>query len=185
MNIKTEIDVYICKNYKQLNSTTSKIIKKRNRKLDATSVISHTYLYLMKNQQQIINFAKLHNKTIDHIIYSFALKYINSAIYWENSDVNKETKKLSSKTIDLDDSVEIFHPIVFQQDEIYTDDFIRAFHSTLGKLDGICFQVYYYAGVNTAKDFAEHFDISISSSYNYIRHLKTLFVDYINKNKTH
>ena len=183
MCIKNEIDSYMVKNYKQLNSTTTKIIKKRKRHLDATTVISHTYLYLLKNQQQILDFSNLHGKTVEHIIYSFTLKYINSAIYWENSDINKENSRLSNKTINIELFNETSDSSIFQQDEIYTEDFIQAFYQTLNKLDGICFYAYYYAGFNKAKDFAEHFDISISSSYNSIHHLKSLFTDFINKNK--
>lgn len=187
MNIKSQIDNYIKNNYKQLDSTTTKIIKKRNRFLDASTVISHTYLYLLNNQQEISDFAILHGKTIDHIIYSFTLKYINSSIYWDNSDINKENDRLFNKVYKKPKDLEYeeTEPFCIAIDEIYTEDFIESFYKSLDKLDRISFKCYYYDGIDNAKDFADHFDISVSSAYNSINKLKILLKDFIKINKIH
>lgn len=184
--IKQQIDDYIVANYRQLDSTTRKIIKKYNRHLDPSTVISHAYLYLIDNQQNIVDFSLRYDKTVPHIIYSFCIKYIKSSIYWERSVINRENDRLYNRSVNYD-KVENVDNVYnsSQTDNIYTEDFIQDFYLSLDKLDGICFNIYYYAGIDNTKEFAKHFSISTSSAYSSINRLKKLLDDYIIKNKIH
>ncbi len=185
MNIKQELDTYFTANYKQLESTTRKIIRKYNRHLDAPAVLSATYIHLIGKQQDIIDFSKKNNKTIPHIIYAFVKQYLNKMICWNESQINRENDRLHNRSVKItneDNDTSLDHYITFQQqDEIYTDEFIKGFQDSLKKIDQIAFQVYYYDGLDNAKDFAEHFNISVRGAYLTINHLKDMLRQYVNK----
>lgn len=195
MLLKKQIDDYWTRHYKDIQKTTQKLIKKKKRFLDSSEVISHTYLYLVANQQKIYDFSEKNNKTLDHVIWSFMRKHIYSSIYWDNSDVNIENDRLYKrieknnnpfKSKDEDTEPEEFTAIAFEQeDDIYTDEFITTFYNTLSKLDKICFKIYYYDGIDNAKDFANHLNISKQSAYNSINKLKNLLKDFIELKKIH
>lgn len=184
--IKQDIDNYFNKKYNILESTTTKIIKKHNRDLDSSTVIAMTYLHLIKIEQQIIDFAFKNNKTIEHTIYAFYLTYINSAIYWNNSKINAENDELHNITEkypeEIDYNTEQIDYNTEQINNIYDETFITKFYNSLSKLDSICFKVYYYDNINNAKDFAEHFNISICSAYNTINKLKKLLIQFVKIN---
>ncbi len=183
---KIHVDDYFVVKYSQLESTTSKMIKKYNRTLEVANVISDTYLYILDREKEILQFSRTFSKSIDHTIYSFILQYINKSLIWSNSKINDEANKFMNKHHNLDD--ESAESLVYQkttsyQHNIYTDEFILEFHNSLNKLDGICFQAFYYEGVDNAKDLASKFDISQSSAYSIINRLKNQLKKHIEKNK--
>lgn len=193
---KVIVDEYFIKKYSQLTSTTQKIIVKHKRNLESGNVIGEAYLYVLKNEDKIKEFAIKFGKTLEHIIYSFCLQFINQALFWEESQLNKENNKLFNKVERLDDIIR-FEDLFGDQDElpktvcyttnlesnIYTAEFIQSFYLSLNKLDAICFNVYYYEGIDNAKDFSKHFGISLSSAYISINRLKMLLEYYIKKNQ--
>lgn len=85
--------------------------------------------------------------------------------------------------MNIDDVV--INPTTYQTDDIYNEEFIMNFHQSLTKLDRICFQLYYYDGLEDPKDLAKHLDISLSSTYTIINKLKDKLKKYIQKNKIH
>lgn len=188
--IKSEIDKYFSKTYKQLLITTRKIINKHNRTLKAEEVLAETYIYLIENQKKIVDFSDTFNKTYEHSIYAFTLKFLNSNIYWTNSKINVENNKLKRVTFIPDDEIDIVDVIdnnhsCYQINDIYNSEFIQEFYISLNQLDRITFNLYYYEGMNKAQDLATHLGIAKSSAHRTIKELKTLFIDYTQKNKIH
>lgn len=183
---KEEVDSYYTKKYNQLESTTLKIIKKYNRTLEPANVISSAYIYIIDKEKEITHFSRVFSKSIEHIIYSFTLQYINKTLLWPNSKLNDEANKFINRTLNIDDqeseSIECQNLITYKHN-IYNEEFISEFHRSLNKLDYICFQSFYYEGIDNAKDFALKFDISISSSYITINRLKKLLKNHIKKHK--
>lgn len=185
-NFKSYVDDYFVKKYSQLESTTAKIIKKHSRELEVANVLSATYLYILDKENEIQNFSATYSKSIDHVIYSFTLNYINRSLIWANSEVNVEANKFINKHHNLDDegaeSLE-YQKTTSYQHNIYNEEFILEFHNSLNKLDGICFQAFYFEGVDNAKDLASKFDISQSSAYSIINRLKNQLKKHIEKHK--
>lgn len=197
LTFKQEVDYYFTTKYKQLESTTTKIINKCDRNLEAGNVISAVYLYVLANEDKIIAFAIANNKTIQHSIYSFTKAQLNFSIFQSNSKINIENDKLYNKLekknkmslydFEEDDCTDSYvnyidhYKHIEYEHNIYTEEFIQDFYMSLDKLDAICFEVYYFEGIEKAKDFAEHFDISLSSAYASINRLKTLLKQYILK----
>jgi predicted transcriptional regulator len=183
---KQEVDSYFVLKYSQLEETTKKIITKYNRTLEASNVISSAYLYIISKEPEILHFSRTFSKSIEHTIYSFTLQYINKALIWPNSKINDEENKFINRTINIDceDQHECaYQKITTYQHNIYTDEFIESFYKSLKKLDAICFQAFYFEGVDNAKELAIKFDISISSAYTSINRLKKLLKEHINKHK--
>lgn len=182
---KNQVDDYFVTKYSQLESTTGKIIKKYNRSLEAANVLSATYLYIQDKEKEILHFSRTFSKSIDHVIYSFTLKYINQSM-WPKSTLNYEGNKFINKHHNLDDEAAEcleYQKTTSYQHNIYTEEFIQDFHNSLNKLDGICFQAFYFEGVDNAKDLASKFDISQSSAYSIINRLKNQLKKHIEKNK--
>lgn len=185
---KEEVDKYFTSKYQQLYSTTTKIINKHNRDLEASNVIAAAYLYILESENDIKAFSEKHNKTLEHTIYSFCRQYIDKQLYWNKSQINCENDKLYNKVIQLNIGEESEEQTIEEiryeyKHNIYTEDFIQDFYSSLSKLDAICFKVYYFDGIDNAKDFAIHFDISLSSAYISINRLKQLLKQYITKHQ--
>jgi hypothetical protein len=183
---KQQVDDYFVLKYSQLEATTKKIVIKYNRTLEPSNVISSAYLYIISKETEIIHFSETFSKSIEHTIYSFTLQYINKALIWQNSKINDEENKFINRTIniDCDDQNEAtYQKITSYEHNIYTDDFIESFYKSLKKVDAICFQAFYFEGVDNAKELSVKFDISISSAYTSINRLKKLLKDHINKNK--
>jgi hypothetical protein len=183
---KSQVDKYYVEKYSQLLTTTTKIINKYNRNIEANNVISAAYLHIIDQEQEITHFARTFCKSLEHVIYSFTLRYINTSLMWSNSKLINETNKFITCTINIDDedTQEIeYQKITDYQDNIYTEDFIKSFEKTLKKLDAICFKLYYYEGADNAKLLAVRFDISESSAYTIINRLKKLLKIHIAKNK--
>lgn len=192
LSFKEEVDQYFITNYPQLLLTTKKIISKnRSRKqekdLDAQIVLTYAYEYIITNENNILAFSQKHNKTLSHTIYSFVLNYIDKllSIWWTNSKMRNDLlKQQLTVYCELEDAREEDVTIKeYYEHNIYTHDFIDDFYKSLDKLDAICFQVYYYEGIETAKDFANHFNISLSSAYASINKLKKLLKEYIETHK--
>lgn len=183
---KTQVDDYFVTKYAQLESTTDKIIKKYSRTMEAANVLSAAYLYVIDKEPEILHFSRTFSKSIDHVIYSFALKFINNQLIWPSSPLIDEANKFIKKHHNLDDdaveSLE-YQKTTSYQHNIYTEEFIQEFHNSLNKLDGICFQAFYFEGVDNAKDLASKFDISQSSAYSIINRLKNQLKKHIEKNK--
>lgn len=183
---KDHVDCYFNTKYSQLHSTTTKIIRKHNRALEASNVLSYTYLYILDKEKEILHFSRTFTKSIDHVIYSFTLQHINKSLMWENQKVDDETNKFLRKHINIDgeapETID-YQKTTSYQHNIYNDEFILEFHKSLNKIDGICFQAFYYEGVDNAKDFASKFDISLSSAYSIINRLKTQLKNHIKKHK--
>ena len=188
MDIKMDIDEYFNEKYSQLILTTSKIIKKQNRTLDAVNVVSFTYLYIMSKQQDIVDFALKYNKTIEHTIYAFVLKFINSNVYWENSEINLENEKLTKHSVFIEDEtiqnhINNKHNTIDHINNSFNEDkYIREFYSSLNKIDGIAFKVYYYDNITDPQEFADHFNIHRRSAFKTINKLRLLLQQYIIKN---
>jgi hypothetical protein len=183
---KQQVDAYFVLKYSQLEATTKKIVIKYNRTIEPSNVISSAYLYIMDKEPEILHFSRTFSKSIEHTIYSFTLQYINKALIWPNSKINDEENKFINRTINIDceDQHEhTYQKITTYQHNIYTDEFIESFFKSLKKLDAICFQAFYFEGVDNAKELAIKFDISISAAYTSINRLKKLLKDHINKNK--
>jgi len=183
---KQQVDEYFTIKYPQLESTTQKIITKYNRTLEASNVISSAYLYIIDKEPEIIHFSRTFSKSIEHTIYSFTLQYINKALIWPNSKINDEENKFINRSINIDCEEQheyTYQKITHYQHNIYTDEFIESFLKSLKKLDAICFQAFYFEGVDNAKELAIKFDISVSSAYTSINRLKKLLKEHINKNK--
>ncbi len=183
---KDQVDKYFTVKYSQLEETTTKIIVKYNRNLESANVISSAYLYIINKESEILHFARTFSKSIEHTIYSFTLQYINKTLIWSNSNLNDEQNKFLNRTINIDnENTEgpAYQKIAIYRHNIYTEEFIDDFHKSLKKLDAICFQAFYYEGVDNAKELSIKFDISISSAYTIINRLKKLLKDHINKNK--
>lgn len=183
---KNQVDDYFTIKYPQLESTTTKIIKKYNRTLEPSNVLSATYLYIIDKEKEILHFSRTFSKSIEHTIYSFTLQYINKSLLWPNSKINDESNKFINKHLNIDDEqtecIE-YQKTTHYQHNIYTEDFIESFHLSLNKLDTICFQSYYYEGFDNAKDLSKKFDISPSSAYAIINRLKKLMKAHIQKHK--
>ena len=183
---KEQVDAYFVLKYSQLEATTKKIVIKYNRTLEPSNVISSAYLYIISKETEIIHFSRTFSKSIDHTIYSFTLQYINKALIWQNSKINDEENKFINRTINIDcedQNESAYQKITTYQHNIYTDEFIESFYKSLKKVDAICFQAFYFEGVDNAKELSVKFDISISSAYTSINRLKKLLKDHINKNK--
>lgn len=185
-SFKEQVDAYFVEKYSQLESTTTKIIKKYNRNLEAANVISSTYLYVLDKEKEILHFSRIYTKSLDHVIYSFTLQYINKSLMWENQKVDDETNKFLRKHFNIDgeapETIDHQKTTAYQHN-IYTEEFIIDFHNSLNKLDGICFQAFYFEGVDNAKDLASKFDISQSSAYSIINRLKSQLKKHIQKHK--
>ena len=183
---KQQVDAYFVLKYTQLEATTKKIVIKYNRTLEPSNVISSAYLYIISKETEIVHFSTTFSKSIEHTIYSFTLQYINKALIWQNSKINDEENKFINRTINIDcedQDESAYQKITTYEHNIYTDDFIESFYKSLKKVDAICFQAFYFEGVDNAKELSVKFDISISSAYTSINRLKKLLKDHINKNK--
>lgn len=183
---KNQVDDYFVTKYSQLESTTAKIIKKYSRTLEPANVLSDTYLYILDKENEILNFSRTYSKSVEHVVYSFTLQYINKSLIFTHSRINEEANKFINKHHNLDDeaseSLE-YKKTTSYQHNIYNEEFIDEFHKSLNKLDGICFQAFYFEGVDNAKDLASKFDISQSSAYSIINRLKNQLKKHIEKNK--
>lgn len=190
---KSAVDNYFTAKYGQLDSTITKMVTKHKSKIEPANLLSLTYLYMAGCRDKVLDYADKNHKTVDHVIYSFALKYIRDAFCFGDAQINKESKRIFGKMYELDTLspgsidyvIEQTGYTTQQQDDVYTETFIDEFAETLDKQDGICFRVYYYDGIDNARDFAKHFDISLSSAYTTINGLKDKLKQYINKNKIH
>lgn len=180
---KEEVDEYFTSYYGQLKKTITLIAKKYKSDITYDNVISHTYIYIIDNEVKLKAFSEMHNKTMAHTIYSFVLRYVNGTYQWSRSYLNKENRKFSNKFSNIDDVLE--PPSTHQYDDIYNEEFIADFHLSLTKLDRICFNLYYYEGMDNPKDLAEHLQISLSSTYTIINKLKDKLKKHIQKNKIH
>lgn len=184
---KNQVDEYFTIKYHQLESTTTKIIKKYNRTLEPSNVLSFTYLYILDKEKEILQFAGLYSKSIEHTIYAFTLRHLNCSIIWSGSTVNKDALKFMANCIQIDDdnNLEVieYEKTTHYQHNIYNEEFIELFYKSLNKEDSICFNAYYYEGIDNAKDLSLRFDISPSSAYAIINKLKRLMKNYIQKHK--
>lgn len=183
---KDQVDEYFVSKYSQLESTTEKIIKKHDKTLEASNVLSATYLYILDKEKEILHFSRTFTKSIEHVIYSFTLRHINTSLTWKNQKIDDETNNFLRKHINIDgeapETIDYQKTTTYQHN-IYNEEFILEFHKSLNKLDGICFQAFYYEGIDNAKDLASKFDISQSSAYSTINRLKKKLKIYIEKNK--
>lgn len=182
---KELVDKYFTDKYTQLESTTTKIIKKHNRTLDATNILSHTYLYILEKEPEILHFSRTFAKSIEHTIYSFTIKHINSSIVWTNSQINLEEMKIKDRCVNLEDNIQTidYQNNARYQHNIYNEAFIDDFQKTLSKEDAIYFQAYYYDGFETDKELAKKYNISKSSAYLMIVKLKKQMKTHIQKHK--
>jgi len=180
---KEQVDLYFINKHDQLESTTAKIIKKYNRKLEANNVISSTYLFVIGKEPEILHFARTFSKSLQHVIYSFTLKYINQQIAFPDTTLNREVNKFLNTNINIDDEQTCIQKYTSYQSNIYNEDFIERFYQSLNKIDRISFYAFYFEGVDNAKDFAKRFNISTSSAYTTINELKRLLKLFIAKHK--
>jgi hypothetical protein len=183
---RQEIDAYFIQKYDQLESTTTKIINKYNRKLQAANVISAAYIFVVQKEPEIVDFSRRFSKSIEHTIYSFTIKYINNVLMWRNDKVNTDENKFINTTINIDD--ETSECIEYQkttnyQHNIYSERFIEDFYVSLNKIDSISFFAFYFEGYDNAEAYSEKFNISISSAYADINKLKALLKTYIQIHK--
>lgn len=202
LKFKEEVDEYFIEKYSQLLTTTKKIINKtkriRNSKeinvqpLEAETVIAAAYLDVLSKEEKIKTFALLNDKTIKHVIYAFCLNYLNNTIYYYNSTLNMENKLIANEVLDLPEVDDVYNEgngldylygSVSLESNIYSEEFITGFYNSLRKLDAICFEIYYYKGINNPTDFAEHLQISKTSAYKSINRLKDLLKIYIKRNQ--
>lgn len=184
MTFKMEVDNYFNRHYKQLVLTTTKIINKNGCKyIIPTDLVNLSYIYALSQEKDIINFSKDNDKTIEHIIYVWVLRFINQETGLSNTYIKREYNKLS-RVLSIIDMPEYDYPKynTNQKDEFYSDDFIKGFHHSLKRLDRNCFNLYYYEGLKQA-DLAKHLDISISSVYSIINNIKRQFKEYVNSKK--
>jgi DNA-directed RNA polymerase specialized sigma subunit len=113
---------------------------------------------------------------------------------WGKSDIRMLYKRLyQPKHLELieefsdEDQVGHFNITNFDvlQNEIYNDHFILEFVETLSKEDKICFEAFYFGGLNTYKLLAEYLNVSIGTASTIVKELKNKLKQYININTIH
>lgn len=189
MNFKRELDFYFESNYKQLLKNIKFLIIKYKRTFLKEDLLSEAYIYLTKNEQQLIKFANNGNTTLNHAIFIWFRRYTTQACIWTNGDINKLEKSLKQKQgsveleIECEDFVISNLPPVNITDNIYNEEFINEFYESLDKQDQICFHAYYYDGLSTYREMGEYFRLSKASGRNIVKDLQSKLKQYIDKNK--
>lgn len=193
-NFKIELDYYFTHNYKQLLKNIKFLIIKSKEKISSDDLLTETYMYLFKNEDKIREYAINGNTTLNHVIYIFFKRYTYMSFVWGKSDIRMLYKRLyQPKHLELieefsdEDQVGHFNITNFDvmQNEIYNDQFILEFVETLNKEDKICFEAFYFGGLNTYKLLAEYLNVSIGTASTIVKDLKNKLKQYININTIH
>ena len=193
MTFKQELDYYFNSNYEQLIKNAFFLIKKYNRKFSEIELISEAYIYLNNIENKITIFAVENGLTLNHVIYSFFKKFTTMSCVWKNSEINRQFEKYYDKIFSMisieqtNENDETIYTLttdnVLEEDNIYTEEFIKSFYDSLDKESKICFDAYYYQGNSTGKELGEYFNMSPGTGANIIKDLKLKLKQYIIKTK--
>lgn len=159
------IDDYFTKNYNMLFDYSNKILKKFNKKFDASEPVTEAYLNCIKcvDQKKI---------TEEYQIQQFAKSTIFYKITQGNSNLNRLNKTITTDEL----SEDIFN--IYTIEDINIEEEINQvldnFKLTLNKYDLRLYEMYYEKQINTAKLLTKHLNISISGAYLIIKEIKEI-----------
>lgn len=170
--MKAQIDKFFTDNYKKLVEIASARINRYSRIVEAETVVSNAYVYVLNKSEQLT----------ESDIPIWVTAYINLEISMPKSVTNQRAKKMSSghECIDEHDC--------FEKTDIYSQIDIKntfqSFRTTLDRVDQIILDVYLEKGMDTKRSMADHFKIDSSSALIYINKIKKKLRDYVNTEGT-
>lgn len=148
--MKVLIDKFFTDNYSKLKGITELKISYFKRNIDAESLISNAYIYVISKA----------DKLTEGEIPSWVIGYINTELSFYNS----KTLRKESVIAGDDKSPDIRSTYNFI-DDFEQQDFSNAFKNTLTRIEQIVWEVYYDKGMRSAGDLAAHFDIPRTSAW--------------------
>lgn len=145
------------RHYQDLLEYTEKAISALKRPIDATTMLSESYLHLHKCAHEITDASKM---------VSYCKNFIKMNLKWSNSPVLR-----SERTILID--------MTRAQQDTYdvdprAEEWIREWESNLKNIERRLWSLWYHQDLKKGREFSEHLNISISGSYAYIRQCKEL-----------
>jgi hypothetical protein len=165
--MKTKIDKFFTENYAQLVGIASARIKRYSRIVEAETVVSNAYVYILSKSKDL--------KESDIPIWATA--YINLEISMPKSVTNQRANKFNSGHECINDCE------YFENTDIYKDidikNIFESFRTTLDRVDQIILDVYLEKGMDTKRAMAEHFKIDSSSALIYINRIKEKLKNYV------
>lgn len=148
--MKELIDKFFKVNYDKLIGITKLKITYFERNIDAETLVSNSYLYVIDKI----------GKIKEEEIPTWVVGYINT----ELSLYNSKTLRKEAVSSGDEQCPDIINPYNFIN-EYEKRDFADAFKNTLTRLEQIVWDVYYQKGMYSAGDLASHFDIDRTSAW--------------------
>ena len=164
--MKRLIDKFYTENYSILVSVAKRRITQMGKSIEAESVVSSSYLYVVGKAETI---------TEDEIS-KLAFGFICMELSLYNTQTNIKENLQSKEMIFINEESNQNQDIILNID-------IEGFELTLDRYELILWSVY-KRGYITKRDIAKHFNIDSSSAYNYIKSLKNKFIKYVSTEET-
>ena len=164
--MKRKIDKFFTENYDKLIEITSARIIKTGRDIDAVTVVSNAYEYLLSNKE--LTEDKIECWCISYIYYELALN--KSKTMYNHNKYNENT-----------DNIDDHHDIGVECDLIQMVDnniFLEGFVNTLDRFNLIIWEVYYSKGKRSSGELAEHFGFSRTEGWNRKKELLNKLKEY-------
>lgn len=162
--MKAILDKLVTNQYNELEAYTNYLLSKLGSQLDASTVISNSYLHCVKIECGDHNTMK-----------SYMLNTIKKQIMWSGSNSNREERINSSDDLVniVDDTTDLDSKI--EQEKVYNRNkaYIEIYRSNCkDRVSQIVLSAYVDKGYNTARAMAKYFDIPVSSAHYMIKDIK-------------
>lgn len=161
--MKSKIDKYVSDNYRKLICIAQSKISYFDRHIDAETLVANAYLHVTN--------CKL-DKEED--IPRYLVSYINQELKFIKSTTLRKNVIKSIEYLDTG----IVEGQLLQIESIEFQDTIDDFKKNLDRIDQIVWSVYFEKGKTKIREIAEHFNIDMTSAYNYRTRVLKQFKDY-------
>ena len=159
--MKDKIDKFVNDNYKKLLHIAMKKVSYFKKPTTAEAILNDAYIYIVKNPPE-------DSKDIPR----FMVNYMNMELKFAKSYTTRRDKLSSMECINIKSTVEI------DIDNIDLRNHLTEFRKTLSRIDQIVWDVYTIKGKRKIKEIADHFNINMSSAYQYRCRVINKFKEY-------
>ena len=148
--MKRKIDKFVTDNYDKLIRIAQSKVTYFDRPTTAEAILADAYIYIVNNPPEDVKDIPRH-----------MVNYMNLELRFNKSNTTRRDRLNSREIIDTGESTSI------DIDAIDLKDQLEAFRKTLDRVHQIVWDVYSKKGKRKIIEIAEHFNINMSSAYQY------------------